>query len=230
MCLYQDYSDIDYLSFPPKYSCFYRNDNFSSYENLSADYDMIYNENNAKGKLIDSDYLYLIINSSEYTTEMNFRKIYKINATNMESKDINILNNYDEYFYIMPIKTNINNYDSIFMQVFPQYSRYVYFTLFKDLEIFLKFSLYSKGNYNISEINTENQLMLYTEHITNSIFHFKLYNSKESEFVNYDYDTNLITPRNINFKIIDKNIFPYKCEIKPDPHEKKDALIIISSY
>ena len=172
ICLYQDYSDIDYLSFPPKYSCFYRNENFSSYEKLSADYDMIYNENNAKGKLIDSDYLYLIINSSEYTTEMNFRKIYKINATNMESKDINILNNYDEYFYFLPKRTNINDYDSIFIQAFPEDSNNLYFALYEEFELFSEFYCYQNGK-NITKINAENQLALYIEHNKNSIFRFK---------------------------------------------------------
>ena len=143
MCLYQDYLDIDYLSFPPKYSCFQNMKNFSSYENLSADYNMIYNENNSKGKLIDSDYLYLIINSSKYNTYINFRKIFKINATNMESKDIISESDYDGYFYIMPKKTNMNNYDSLFLQVFEKNSYPVEFKLYKNLEIFSTFSISS---------------------------------------------------------------------------------------
>ena len=221
-CLYQDYLDIDYLSFPPKYSCHERKENFSSYGNLSVDYNMIYNKNNAKGKLVDSDYLYLIINSSDYNTYINFRKIYKINATKLESKDINNTNDYDGYFYIMPLKTNINNYDSLFIQTFGEYHYdSIEFKLFKDLEIFLTFSCKSNENYNISNINTDNQLMLYTEHKIKSILRFKLYNSKDNIYSNYNYKTNFITTNSFNFKIMDKNMFPYKVQFNPYPHEKK---------
>lgn len=52
-------------------------------------------------------------------------------------------------------------------------------------------------------------------------FRFKLYNSKLEEYADYNYDTNSITSYSFSFKIIDKNIFPYKVEIIPQPHEKK---------
>ena len=225
ICLYQDYLDIDYLSFPPKYSCFNRMENFSSYQNLSVDYNMVYNENNSKGKLIDSDYLYLIINSSKYNTYINFRKIFKINATNMELKDIISESDYDGYFYIMPKKTNINNYNSLFLQAFEKNSYQVEFKLYKNLQIFSKFSISTSNNYekyNIQEINIENQLMLYIEHSRNSLFRFIFYNSEIDEYNNYDYKSNLITSNDISLKIKDKTIFPYKIEIKPyKPHEIK---------
>lgn len=128
---------------------------------------MIYSEYNAKGKFIDSDYLYLIINSSYssyYYSYINLRKIFKIKATNMESEDINFVKDYDGYFYIIPKKTDIYNYDSLFIQVFTENSYSLEFKLYKDLEIFLTFSLSSYKIYDISKINTENQLMLYNEH------------------------------------------------------------------
>ena len=225
ICLYQDYLDIDYLSYPSKYSCFVKIANFSSYQNLSIDYNMIYNENNSKGKLIDSDYLYLIINSSKYNNYINFRKIFKINATNMESKDIISESDYDGYFYIMPKKTNINNYNSLFLQAFEKNSYQVEFKLYKNLQIFSKFSISTSNNYenyNIQEINIENQLMLYIEHSRNSLFRFIFYNSEIDEYNNYDYKSNLITSNYISLQIKDKTIFPYKFEIKPNkPHEIK---------
>ena len=220
-CLYQDYLDIDYLSFPPKYSCFYNSRNFSSYENLSVGYNMIYDENNSKGKIIDSDYLYLIINSSDSYTFFDFRKIFKINATNMESKDIYGVEDYNGYFYIMPKKTNINNYNSLFLQTLAENSYSIAFKLYKDLEKFVEFSCYTFKIYDISEINTENQLMIYTENNRNSIFRFKLFNSNDEEYTNYNYENNLISGYYFSLTIIDKSIFPYKVEIKPNPHEKK---------
>ena len=219
ICLYQDYSDINYLSYPSKYSCFNRIENFSSYENLSADYNLIYNDNNAKGKFINSDYLYLIINSNKLYTYINFQKIFKINANNMESEDIDSLNDYNGYFYIMPKKTNIYNYDSLFIQLFEKNSDSIEFKLYKNLELFFTFLCSSYGNYHIEEINTDNQLMLYIEHKNNFTFRYKLYNSKTSEYTNYNYKTNLITTNTFLFQILDKTNLSYKYEIKPYPHE-----------
>ena len=137
----------------------------------------------------------------------------------MESGYIDSLNNYNGYFYIMPKKTNINNYDSLFIQVFEKNSGSIEFKLYKNFEIFLIFSCSSYEYYNISEINTENQLMLYAEHKNNFTFRYILYNSKIGEYANYNYITNLITTNTFTFKILDKNFFPYKIEIKPSPHE-----------
>jgi len=61
--------------------------------------------------------------------------------------------------------------------------------------------------------------MLYTEHKNNFTFRYKLYNSKTSEYTNYNYKTNLITINTFLFQILDKTNLSYKYEIKPYPHE-----------
>ena len=142
----------------------------------------------------------------------------------MESKDIISESDYDEYFYILPIKSNTNNYDSLFLQVFVNNLYSIDFKLYQNLEIFSDISIIisTYENYKITEINTENQLMLYSKHISNSVFRFILYNSEIDEYNNYDYKSNLITSNEFGLQIKDKTIFPNKIEIKPyKPHEIK---------
>ena len=58
-CIYQEYSDEDYISYPIKYACRRIVENFISYTKLSVDYNMIYGENSAMINGSDSLYLYI---------------------------------------------------------------------------------------------------------------------------------------------------------------------------
>ena len=219
ICIHQEYSDIDYMTYPLKYSCYIRAENYSSYQNLSADYDMIYGENTASGRIIESDTLYLIVNSSKTNTKLYFRKMFKINVTDMESKDILGKKNFDGIFYIMPRKHSEKNYNHIFLQVSKKTSDKTSYIFYKDSEIINQYNndyndFYK--NFDISEINEENQFLLYIKQNTDSVFRYKLYNSEDELYYNYDYKKNLITNNGFRFKVTDPNDVPVKIEIKPN--------------
>ena len=220
-CLFQEYSDIDYISYPPKQACLYEKENISSYSDLTIDNNLIYGEKSAKGRIIDSDNLNLFIAKSYNDIELNFKRIIKVNVSEIEEKDFVLNNNYDIYYYLFPKKTSLNDYNSIFLQAFPASNNDRF-----------SFSIYCnektiKDVYNLKEkilelppMNEEDQLYIYIYRKVNTAFRFKLYNSKEDEFIGYNYIGNLNVLSKINFKIIDKNILPCKIEIKPkNPHE-----------
>ena len=222
ICIYQEYSDINYIAYPHKYSCNNKKEYFNSYEKLSVDYDIIYNKNTAKGRINEEDSLLLIINTSNSNIELYFKKIFKINVTGMESEVLINKNIFDGVYYFMPGKTQVNNYDYLFLQIFKETNKLSSYYLYKDSLIISKFEIENDNysTFDLSEINEGNQLYLYTEFNTYTIFRFKLYNSKLEEYNNYNYESNLITKTGLDVQIKDKVNDPFKIEIKPKyPHE-----------
>ena len=220
VCLFQEYADLDYIAYPSEQTCFSNKDSFLSYNNLSVDNDLIYSENNAKGKIIDSDTLFLIINNIYDGVIYYFKKVYNISGNNIEAKDYRKENKFDIFFCMLPKKGQLKNYDSLFIQVFSESDTNDYnnFVIYNDSEPFTNIS--GRGNFydfvNLSDFKEDNQIYLYPgTTYSNAYFRFKLYNSKEADYINYDYKKNSITSSGIHFNIKDNNRFPYKIEFKP---------------
>ena len=219
-CLYQEYSDLEYISYPPKQSCISEKKNTSLYNNFSINYNMIYDEKSAKGRFIDSDVFNLFIQDSDDEISLNFKRIFKVNDNDIEGKDFISKANYDMYYYKLPKKNSINNFDSLFIQYLPDWDYYCKFYLLDyDGRSIDSAYFYKKGIYFL-KINNKNQLYLYIEHLIEAVYRFKLFNSKSKEFINYNYEKNINEKSYIFFQIKDNNIFPHKIEIRPNiPHE-----------
>ena len=224
--IYQEYSDFEYLAYPPKHSLVPKNEFLNSYNNLSVDYSIIYDEKSAKGKIIDSDYLYLIIYNSDVS--FSFKRIFRLNHDDLETRDFIMEKNNDTYFFILPRKTLLNNFDSLFIQLFvDNYYHRVNLYIYKDSQYISHINSYEEINncvniFDKNEINEENELYLYIVNKEKYSFRYKIYNSKDSEFNNYNYLNNLIKNSYVLFTIEDKNNYPYKVQIIPSkPHEIK---------
>ena len=221
ICLYQEYSNLDYISYPPKQACFSEKEKIDSYNNLSVNYELIYNENSAKGKVINSDNLYLFVNCINDDIRLYFKKIFNISLSDDEPKDYKKEKNFDIVFYILPKKNFLNNNATLFIQVFTEYSKWDKYFIYKDSELISTISGYNNfyNFINLSNISEGNQIYIYNDNYGSSYFRFKLFDNKSAEYFNYDYKSNFIYYYDIHFEIKNKNN-NNKIELKPKyPHE-----------
>ena len=212
--IYQEYSDIEYISFPSNYVM---RMNTIKNLNLSVDNEIIYGENNCKGRIIDSDYLFIILDFREMGgwPYLDFVRQFKIYVDN--EKDYIYKGNNDKYFYIMPKNNELINYNSMFFQVFNG----GYFAFYKNLEML--FEIRGEGNYEFldaSTIDEKAEFWFTISYIYSYLFRFKLYNSYDDNYRNYNYLNNLISENKLKFQVKDNKTYPVKIEIIPSkPHE-----------
>ena len=68
----------------------------------------------------------------------------------------------------------------------------------------------------LPDIKETNEVYIYSENNVNSFFRFKLYNSKDEEFIKYNYTENLMIPSGIYIENKNENSIQYKLIIKPN--------------
>ena len=181
---------------------------------------MIYDKKSAKGRFIDSDVFNLFIGYSFDEISLKFIRIFKINDCDIEGKYFLSKGNNDMYYYKLPKKNSLNNFDSIFIQFFPAFGYKNNFYLLDSDGREINQCYFYDDEMCFLRINKESQLYLYSEHNTKAYYRFKLFNSKSKEFNNYNYKNNMNEKSKIFFQIKDNNIIPHKIEIRPIfPHE-----------
>ena len=155
--IYEEYSDINYISYPPNYLKSEDITDFSSYNNLIYEYNTIYDES-VQEKIKEADNFFLIIVSNNRYSELNFIKRLKNDISQYEKKDFVISTKNNGDFFVLPKKSDTNNYDTLFLQIFKNENIKQYYSLYYDFKKYETFIIYERkyeylNTFNLKEIS-----------------------------------------------------------------------------
>ena len=200
IAVYEEYSDINYLSYPPNYLESEEISDFSSYKNLINENSIVYNDK-VKKEIKETDNYFVIITCSNRYSSLNFFKYIKKDVSNEERKDISLNKESDNfYFFILPQKSKENNFDSLYLQIYQRkidiYINYhaIYYDLNEFETIYCTGSDYEFLNsYKLYGL-TEQNILSIIRNISNYdyIMRYALFNSNQKEYLDYDYTTSYI--------------------------------------
>ena len=221
--IYEEYSDINYISYPPNYLKSEDITDFSSYNNLIYEYNTIYDES-VQEKIKEADNFFLIIVSNNRYSELNFIKRLKNDISQYEKKDFVISTKNNGDFFVLPKKSDTNNYDTLFLQIFKNENIKQYYSLYYDFKKYETFIIYERkyeylNTFNLKEISDNYMVSITTDITTNSILRYALYNSQQGEYKNYNYENSLITSTYIGLKPLESTKIYAAVKINFSPHE-----------